>query len=922
VPSQISRAAVLVSAAIILLALIAALQPSDVQAAAERGRYIVVFEDWVDNPGNLARKQAQQQNGKLGFVYRHVLRGYSAELPSQAVEGLRRNPQVKYITIDGMAAPVEEMIETIDHEGVELFEHTIPTGISRTFATANKTLDIDGFDDLRIDVDVAVIDTGTSHAHTDLNVVAHTDCSSGTEKEAACINESGTDLNGHGTHVAGTIGAIDNGIGVVGMAPGARIWAVKVLGTGTNYFSEIIAGVDWITAKRKDESPGNDIEVANMSLGCSSFSPFCPPKPLDEAITKSVEAGVVHVVAAGNSSLDGKNFTPANSPNVITVSALADYDGKAEGKGSATCGNYGLDDRLASFSNFGATVEVVAPGTCILSTTPSGYGLKSGTSMASPHVAGAAAILAARDKPESKADVEAIGKTIKEEGNLNWTDTSGDGINEPLLDVSDEAVFKLIGPPVVSTEPSTSASATGGTLNGTVNPKGAATTYRFQYGPNTFLLTSIPIPSESVGSGTAAVAVSKAITGLSRETVYYYRVVAESSEGITYGAFRTFSTLAMEPSQLSYTGSGKSGSGPGEFEYPEGIAVDQSGNVWVSDRPTDRIERFDEKGAYVSQFGVSGSGNGQLDAPAGIAIYGSDLWVVDTGNCRIQKFNNKGEYLAQFGSCGSGNGQFTSPWGIAIAPDGTIWVSDIGSDRIQKFTSSGVYVTQIGTSGNGDGQFADPRGLAVDASHNVWVADEHNHRLQQFSPAGAFLAKFGTKGSGDGSFDEPTGVAVMASGNLLVADGYNNHRVQQLSSKGHFQAKFKGNMWTPTGIARGRGGKLFIVDRANRGFYRWSQPMKPEATTASATNVKTTEATLNGTVTPSGETTTYQFQYGKNFLSMTSVPVPGESAGSGTEPVTVSRTISGLSPGTTYQYRVIAENSYGMVQGSYKSFTP
>lgn len=417
---KVVRDVVFILAAVTLLALLSLISAPHAGAAAERDRYIVVFEDSIENPANLARAQVEHRSGKLGFVYRVVLNGYSAELPTQAVQALRRDPRVKYVVVDGEMAPGAQ---------------TTPTGISRTFATANKALDIDGVDDVRVNADIAVIDTGVDYTHPDLNVVARTDCSNGTEKEAKCVDSSGTDTTGHGTHVAGIAGAIDNGFGVVGAAPGARIWAVKVLETGANYTSEIVAGVDWVTAKRKDENPENDIEVANMSIWCL-VSASCPTKPIDEAITKSVEAGVVHVVIAGNANADAKNYTPANSPNAITVSALADYDGLAGGKGSATCASEGLDDRLASFSNFGSTVEITAPGVCIYSTLPGEkYGYASGTSMAAPYVAGAAAVLASREKPESKADVEAIRKTLLESGNAGWTDTSPDGIKEPLLDI-------------------------------------------------------------------------------------------------------------------------------------------------------------------------------------------------------------------------------------------------------------------------------------------------------------------------------------------------------------------------------------------------------------------------------------------------------------------------------------------------------
>lgn len=437
------RCAVLVSAAVTLLVLLVINSAPDAGAAAERDRYIVVFEDSVEHPASVARAQAEQRSGKLGFVYRDVLHGYSAELPVQAAEALRRDPRVKYVVVDGEVAPSAQ---------------TTPTGIARTFATAHKALDIDGVDDVRVDADIAVIDTGVDYTHPDLNVVARTDCSNGTEKEAKCVDSSGTDTLGHGTHVAGIVGAIDNGSGVVGAAPGARIWAVKVLQTGVNWQSEIIAGIDWVTTKRKDGTPENDIEVANMSLGCV-VQELCPTKPMDEAITKTVEAGVVVVVSAGNSTADAKNYTPANSPNAITVSALADYDGQSGGKkGATSCTDdfpgdhttqFHTDDTNASFSNYGSTVEVVAPGVCILSTYPgNAYKVASGTSMAAPHVAGAAAVLAARDAPQSKAEVEAIRERLLEAGNSGWTDTSPDGIQEPLLDIGAFPVgWKIVSTP-------------------------------------------------------------------------------------------------------------------------------------------------------------------------------------------------------------------------------------------------------------------------------------------------------------------------------------------------------------------------------------------------------------------------------------------------------------------------------------------
>ncbi len=372
---------------------------------------IVVFNDDVASPAQAAAEMAALHGAEVGFVYEHAIRGFSAQLPVGAVAGISSDPRVAYVEIDQIATT---------------FAQQTPTGVERIFADGNPNLDIDGVDDYRVDVDVAVIDTGIDLDHPDLNVVASVDCSGGSPFKQEC-GSGGDDDNGHGTHVSGTIGALDNDIGVVGVAPGSRMWAVKVLRSdGSGYISWIVAGIDYVTAN------ADQIEVANMSLGCE-----CTSAAMDTAIANSVAAGVTYAVAAGNSAKDASTFSPANHPDVITVSALADFDGDPGGLAAATC-REDQDDTLADFSNFGADVEIAAPGVCILSTwNDGGYETISGTSMASPHAAGAAAVLAASGI-SSPADIRT---TLINEGNFDWTDDSGDGIQEPLLDVSDATVF-------------------------------------------------------------------------------------------------------------------------------------------------------------------------------------------------------------------------------------------------------------------------------------------------------------------------------------------------------------------------------------------------------------------------------------------------------------------------------------------------
>jgi hypothetical protein len=379
------------------------------------GRYIVVLQPGVD-----AASVAIGHGAIPEQAYSHALNGFAGQLSPRQVAALRADLRVVSLEVDQV---------------VSIADQATPTGISRIFAPGNGNIDIDKADDWRVDVDVAVIDTGIDATHPDLNVVASVNCSGGAPWKSSCGN-GGADDNNHGTHVAGTIGALDNGIGVVGVAPGARLWAVKVLNSqGSGYMSWIVAGIDYVAANSAS------IEVANMSLGCE-----CTSAAMNTAIANAVAAGVVFVVAAGNNDADAATFSPANHPDVVTVSALADFNGLPGGGASPTC-RTDQDDTLADFSNFGATVEIAAPGVCILSTVPGGgYDTYSGTSMASPHVAGAAALLASMSNPGNETQALAVRTTLIGAGNSNWTDDSGDGAKEPLLDVSNTTVFapKLI----------------------------------------------------------------------------------------------------------------------------------------------------------------------------------------------------------------------------------------------------------------------------------------------------------------------------------------------------------------------------------------------------------------------------------------------------------------------------------------------
>jgi subtilisin family serine protease len=408
------RRTTLLAATVAATVLLAAGLPATAgpRKAAGAQQYIVVLHDSAA-ASTIAKLHAAAYGLDLGHIYRSALKGYSATMTAGAASVLEALPIVKWVEPD---------------RSVSTFAQTVPTGVNRADADLSPTAAIDGTDQ-RVNVDVAVIDTGVDLDHPDLNVhqAGAKNCS------LFGLIPSADDDNGHGSHVAGTIGALDNSIGVVGMAPGARIWPVKVLsaaGVGLN--SDVICGIDYVAAN------ADQIEVANMSLGGEGTDDGdCGRTDGDAehlAICNAVGAGVTFAVAAGNESQDAANVSPASYDEVITVSALADFNGQPGGGAASTCRADG-DDTFADFSNFGADVDIIAPGVCIDSTYMQGmYDTLSGTSMASPHVAGAAALYKANNPAATPARVKAA---LQGAGTSNWDDADDpDNTKEPLLNAS------------------------------------------------------------------------------------------------------------------------------------------------------------------------------------------------------------------------------------------------------------------------------------------------------------------------------------------------------------------------------------------------------------------------------------------------------------------------------------------------------
>ena len=299
-----------------------------------------------------ANKVTGKAGGKIGHVYRHALQGFSINLPAQGAKAVAaHNPNIEYCEADQVATVIDPInaLAKPGGGGGSTTEST-PAGITRVGGGANYTGTGRAF----------VIDSGIFLTHPDLNV------DTALSRNFVSRETSPNDLNGHGTHVAGTIAAKLNGTGVVGVAAGAKVVAVRVLDRrGSGAYSDVIAGVDYVA------SVGSAGDVANMSLG----GPVSDA--LDTAVVNASNSSkVIFALAAGNETDDANNHSPdrADGPYIYTVAAV------------------NSSDTFASFSNYSLVndpVDFAEPGVSILSTwLNGGYNTISGTSMATPHLAG------------------------------------------------------------------------------------------------------------------------------------------------------------------------------------------------------------------------------------------------------------------------------------------------------------------------------------------------------------------------------------------------------------------------------------------------------------------------------------------------------------------------------------------------------
>jgi len=311
---------------------------------ADPGQYIVVFRDGVADPATLAQSLLRAHGGSLRHTYTSALKGFAASLPEAAVAGLRLDPLVAYVEPDHMVQV--EGTEQMDANGD-------PWGLDRIDQRALPLSATYSYTSTGAGVHVYIIDTGIWTLHSEFGGRA--------DNVYDVIGLAGEDCNGHGTHVAGIVGSATYGV-----AKGVFLHGLRVVFdcSGVGYTSDVIAGVDWVAAHHA--SPA----VANMSLGAGD-----PDSALTTAVTNLWKSGVFVAVAAGNHNADACQVLPVGASAAFVVAAST------------------RTDAAASFSNWGRCVDAYAPGQDIKSTWLLGQTMTmSGTSMATPHATGVAAL--------------------------------------------------------------------------------------------------------------------------------------------------------------------------------------------------------------------------------------------------------------------------------------------------------------------------------------------------------------------------------------------------------------------------------------------------------------------------------------------------------------------------------------------------
>jgi subtilisin family serine protease len=394
-------------------------------------RYIVVLNDAAQTSGNFQQEMIGNDDGEVSHSYRKALKGFAARLSPAAVARLSKDPRVKFIEQDQVMSAIT--VQNAATWGIDrVDQRNLP--LSTTYE-----YNADG-----TGVTAYIIDTGIRFDHAEFGVRA--------VKGYDAVTAGGTaaDCNGHGTHVSGTVGGTTYGV-----AKNVKLVAVRVLdcaGSGTT--AGVIAGIDWVTNDHVTGAPA----VANMSLGGGAST------ALDNAVINSINDGVTYAVAAGNSNVSACTASPARAAPAITVASTTSADARS------------------SFSNFGTCVDIFAPGSSITSawyTSATATNTISGTSMATPHVVGVAALYLQGNPTASPAAVEAA-----LEGNATPGKVTSAGTGSPnlLLYVGNEAVPPPPPPPPTPVAAIASKTCSSRTCSFTATTDSRITSYSWNFG--------------------------------------------------------------------------------------------------------------------------------------------------------------------------------------------------------------------------------------------------------------------------------------------------------------------------------------------------------------------------------------------------------------------------------------------------------